>query len=433
MSGLSHEKEGIEAKVDEYVKPYLVMKDFSGSLLIAKDGEVLLSKGYGMANYELDVPNTPETKFSIGSISKQFTAAAILQLEERERLSVNDRLVEFLPDYPRGDKITLHNLLTHTSGITRNVSNIPELMMIPRTIEEVIELFKDEPFNFEPGERYGYSNAEYVLLAYIIEQISGQDYGEFLKENLFEPLDMRDTVHNRPETVLKHRASGYDPAVDGISNAPYEDPSNNIGAGSLYSTVEDLYKWDRALYTEKVLGKKSLRKLFTPYMNNYGYGMSIYQRLNRKVIGHDGSGHGFSAFLERFADDDACIIYVGNIRTGAKEVIAKDLAAILFREEYRIPAVRNLVELDPKIYDDYLGSYHVSPTMVLTVKRENDHLLLKGTGGYYYPLDPLSETKFFYRHLYAKVSFIRDEKGKVNQLLWRDVTGQEWACAREKS
>jgi CubicO group peptidase (beta-lactamase class C family) len=183
----SQQSGGIEAKVNAYVKLYLDVGGFNGNILIVENGKVLLSKGYGMANFELGVPNTPQTKFHLGSISKTFTAAAILLLEERGQLRVNDPLTKFIPDYPNGDKITLHHLLSNTWGIP-NINNFPEYntwSKFPHTPADLIEKFKNKPLDFQPGERgYTESNSNYNLLAYIIEKLSGKSYGEFLKENV---------------------------------------------------------------------------------------------------------------------------------------------------------------------------------------------------------------------------------------------------------
>src|SRR5262245_16058949 len=246
----------IDAKVDAYIKPFVDIKGFNGSILIARQGKVLVSKGYGMANYEFDVPNTPQTKFHIASISKSITAAAILLLEERGLLSVNDALSKYIPDYPNGQAITIHHLLIHTSGIP-NVNGFPDYdakSKFPQTLDSVIQMFKNSPLLFKPGERYNYSNSEYNLLAFIIEKVSGRTFSDFLKVNIFDPLGMQDTAPDSgPGPIVRNLAAGYSPAgLDELENSSFLDWSIKTGNGSLYSTTEDLYKWDRALYTEKI-------------------------------------------------------------------------------------------------------------------------------------------------------------------------------------
>src|SRR5437763_6894778 len=302
----------IESKVDAYLKPFLDLHGFTGSILIAKGGRVLLSKGYGMANFELNVANTPQTKFHLGSVSKTFTAAAIMILQERGKLNVHDPLSKYIPDYPNGDRLTLHHLLTNTSGIP-NVNNFPEYATqskFPHTPSDLIPMFKQKPLDFEPGTRgYTESNSNYNLLAYIIEKLSGQTYGEFLKQNIFDPLGLRDTNHDGDASVLiANKASGYVPVgATSVENAPYLDWSIKTGNGSIYSTVEDLFRWDRALYTEKVLKKSSSQQMFTEQ-----YGWFYGKRLNRNVVRMNGRSPGFNSEFQRYVDDDVCIVVLAN-------------------------------------------------------------------------------------------------------------------------
>ncbi len=216
----------IAAKVDAYVQPFVESNNFSGVILIAQGGKVQVRKAYGLANYELGVPNTPETKFQIASVSKPFTAIAVLLLEERGKLSAQDPVSRYVPDYPNGDKITIHHLLTHTSGIP-NVNSMPEYdqrSRFPATPAQLVEIFKNKPADFAPGARYSYSNSNYNLLALILEKVSGQSYGEFVRASILQPLGMKDTGHPRAGELLAQRASGYQPAgMKGVESAPYLD------------------------------------------------------------------------------------------------------------------------------------------------------------------------------------------------------------------
>jgi len=362
----------IESKVGEYIGAYLKMGNFSGSVLIAKDGEILLNKGYGMANYEHDVPNTPKTKFRLGSVTKQFTSMAIMQLQEKGLLNVNAPIKKYIIDYPNGEKITIHHLLTHTSGIP-NFTSIPdyrETMMLLSPVEKTIERFKDKPLEFTPGEKYKYSNSGYILLGCIIEKVSKKSYEEYTKENIFQPLNMANTGYDHHSPILKHRASGYSLSGDGLINAPYIDMSIPHGAGALYSTVEDLYIWDRALYTEKLVSKSSLDNIFTPFKENYGYGWQITESFNHKHISHGGGINGFSTYISRYVDDDVCIIVLSNFERSSTQKISKDLAAIVFGEKYELPEERKAVKLDPKIYDTYVGQYEFSPEFIAKITEE---------------------------------------------------------------
>jgi len=330
----AHDAQDLQFIVDEYIQK------FSGSILVARNGEVLVKKGYGMANYEHDIPNTPQTIFRIGSVTKQFTATAIMQLQERGLLSVDDSLAKYIPDYPNGDKITLHHLLSHTSGIV-NISSIPEHrtnLMLPTPLEKTISLFKNKPLEFSPGERFKYCNSGYQLLGYIIEKVSGKSYEEFLEENIFQPLDMADSGMDKHSTILKNRAAGYTHDENNILiNAPYMNAPVTFAAGSLYSTVEDLYRWDRALYTEKILKKASLDKMFTPNKGNYGYGWRIHEILNHKCIHHAGGQYGFQANIARFVDDDTCIILLSNVLPVKLRKIFEDITAFVLDEKIESP------------------------------------------------------------------------------------------------
>ena len=425
----------LEAQVDEYVKPYLDLAGFSGSILIAKGGKVLLSKGYGMANYELSVPNSARTKFHLASVSKTFTAAAIMILQERGKLNVRDPLTKFIPDYPNGERITLHHLLTNTSGIA-NVNNFPEYASqskFPHTPADLVEMFKQKPLDFEPGTRgYTESNSNYNLLAYIIERLSGQSYGEFLKQNIFDPLGLRETSHDGdPRALLTNKAAGYMPAgLNDLENVPYMDWSIKTGNGSVYSTIEDLYRWDRALYTEKILKKSSLAQMFKEE-----YGWFNGKRLNRNVVRMNGRSPGFQSEIQRYLDDDVCIIVLSNNYAPTSSVIATDLARMVFGEKYEIPKLVKPPRLDAKVLDAYVGRYQFGPDFFVprgsyTIERRNDQLVVNNPGAFA-TLVPQSETEFFDRPFWSMIIFVKDNSGKVTHLLWR-YGGTDYRAERLK-
>ncbi|MDT4897611.1 MAG: hypothetical protein QOH25_2688 [Acidobacteriota bacterium] len=431
----------LEAQVDAYVKPYLDVKGFSGSILIARGGKVLFSKGYGMANYELGVANTPRTRFHIASVSKTFTAAAIMILQERGRLNLSDTLIKYIPDYPNGEKITIHHLLAHTSGIP-NVNNFPEYERQSRfhqSIEEVIEMFKHKPLNFNPGERYSYSNSNYNLLAFIIEKVSGKGYGEFLKENIFDPLEMRDSGHDgRAEALLENRAAGYVPVgLSDLENVPYLDWTIKTGNGSLYTTVEDMYKWDRALYTEKILKKSSLDKIFTVHADNsVGYGWFLGKRLNRRLINMGGRSPGFTSEIQRYVDDNVCIIVLGNNYAPTASVISNDLAAIVFGEHYEIPKIVKPLKLDEKMSEAFPGRYQFGtdyfvPGAIATIEKRNDQLIMKLSTGANVVLLPQSDMTFFDRVFWETILFVKDDKGEMSHLIWR-YNGMDYRATKLK-
>ncbi|MBP6869271.1 beta-lactamase family protein [Candidatus Babeliales bacterium] len=348
------------SKIDACLKRWEEQKLFSGSVLVAQHGKIILSQGYGMANYELDIPNTPDTKFRLGSITKQFTAYAIMQLQKKGLLSVDDTLDTYIPDYPQGNVITIHQLLTHTSGIP-NFTSLPEyekLEILPATINEVIATFKDKPFNFEPGLKHRYSNSGYILLTDIIEKVSGQTYEQYLQDHIFTPLGMHNSGYDHYELLLKNRASGYslycqpknapDQAFDIVQNASYINMKVPSGAGALYSTVEDLLLWDRFLHA----GDKAVNSLIKSTVKidlenkelaaiEYGYGIVVdtdSPLLHKKTIGHNGGIDGFVTTMTHFVDEDIVIIALSNFDFTPIGKLSHNIDHVLFDQEYELPA-----------------------------------------------------------------------------------------------
>ena len=325
----------IDNSIEEYLSSANSRGHFSGAVLIAKDGKIILDKGYGMANYEEGIPAAPNTKFRLASLTKQFTAMAIMILQEKGKINVQDPVSKYLNDPPPAwNAITIYHLLTHTSGI-------PDLLRLPgfekmkrekHTPAELIEFFKNRPLDFVPGENFTYSNSGYILLGYIIEKITGSSYSNFLRATIFEPLGMKDTGFETEPGMSKQKATGYYLDHEQIVSSAYVDMTVPFSAGGLYSTVEDLYKWDQALYTEKLVSKKSRDAMFTPYRNNYGFGFVISRLYDRKFISHSGSIEGFATYIARYPDDRVTIIVLNNVGGSQPPVgrMAINLAAILF-------------------------------------------------------------------------------------------------------
>lgn len=420
-------RNSIEAKLDAYIRPYLEIKAFNGAILLARKGKVLASRGYGMANYDLNVPNTPQTRFHIASISKMFTAAAILLLQERGRLSVGDFLNKYIADYPRGNEITLHHLLIHTSGIV-NANNLPDYetkARFPQTLTSIIEMFKDKPLTMKPGERFSYSNSNYNLLAYVIEKTSAQSYGEFLKQNIFDPLGMNDTGHDgNAGMIIKNRAMGYATVgLTDLENASYLDWTIKTGNGSLYSTTEDLYRWDRSLYTEKILRKSSLDAMFTQHVEGTGYGWFVDTRLKRRVHRFSGRSPGFQCEINRYPDDDACVIVLGNNYSGTASYMVRDLGAITFGESHETLTLVKDLRLPPQVTESYVGRYEGGqdfwrPNATFEVARRGDQLTLRWNTGATVTLVPTGETKFYDRVFGATWTFVKNDAGKVSHVIF---------------
>lgn len=410
------------AKLNEYLTAITSQGRFTGSVLVARDGKVLFSRAYGQANSEWEIPNTPQTKFRLGSITKQFTAASILLLQERGKLNVQDPICKYFDKCPDTWKeITIHHLLTHTGGLP-NFTSFPDYvktMMIPTTMDSLIARFKEKPLDFKPGEKMSYSNSGYVTLGYILEKVASESYESFVHKNIFEPLKMINTGYDHHDTILKNRATGYSLINGKKANSLHIDMTIPHGAGALYSTVEDLFLWNEALFSGKLLSAKSIEMMMTPDKNNYAYGLTITQQFGRQVVSHGGGINGFSTFLARFPDEKLTVVVLRNADYGmpAPGKISSDLAGIVLGEKVEIPGARVEVKVDPKILDQYTGQYEIKPGIVLTVTKEADRLMAQLTGQPKFDLFPESENKFFLKVVDAQISFVKDDNGQVTHLI----------------
>lgn len=288
---------------------------FTGSVAVVIDGHTVVSSGYGLANIEHNVLNKSNTKFRIGSIAKQFTATAILLLQDQGELDVQDKVGKHLSNIPDAwQALTLHQLLNHTSGLTHPWDSIEfeNQMMVPRNLDEVLSLYYDVPLLSEPGTAYNYSGVGYFLLAKIIEEVSGLQYHQFLKNSIFDPLEMKSTGGDRQDRIIEDRASGYDVVDGAVINAAPIHMQILTGGGDLYSTVEDLGRWHAALTSEKLLSEESFAQMFTPGLRDRGYGWVIRSHNGIRMTMHTGGTLGFSSLIMRFPELDSCIIVLSN-------------------------------------------------------------------------------------------------------------------------
>ncbi|MDA2938992.1 beta-lactamase family protein, partial [Acidobacteria bacterium AH-259-A15] len=323
-------------RLNKYLADLHQEGQFSGSVIVTKNDEVLHSKSYGLADVEHGVANTPQTRFRIGSITKQFTAMGIMILQERGRLSVTDTLGKHLTDIPSAwEGLTIHQLLTHTSGIMHSwaLPGFRDTMMVPASIDEVLERYHDQPLLFTPGEDFQYSGVGYFLLAKLIEVISGKPYGMFLQEAVFAPLGMHDTGTDQPEVVLERRARGYVFEDGTLRNAPTLYIPILTGGGNLYSTVEDLARWDRALREKRLISPAGYKALYQPDLENYAYGWRVSEQDGRRVLGHGGGVPGFTSFILRVPDEELCVVVLTNSRRVQVRNIADRLAETVLQRE----------------------------------------------------------------------------------------------------
>ena len=303
-------------------------KKISGNVLIAQGDKVLFEKSYGMANYELNVPNTKESVFRIGSLTKQFTGVLILKLIEEGKITLFDTLSKFIPDYPNGEKITLKHLLHHTSGII-DYTNLDNFNMFSKTTLlpiEIIKLFKNQPLEFKSGEKSSYSNSNYILLGYIIEQITKTTYQEYLNNILLKPLNLLNTGIDNSNYLIPNHVSGYIIENELIKKSTYCDMSIPFSAGNLYSTTKNLWKWNQALYSdnvlsqnEKILFNKEIISFFTYF---YGFG-TVLEIIDNKIIKyfHGGKIDGFSSENNYYPKLQLHIIVLLNIYTDSHKIL----------------------------------------------------------------------------------------------------------------
>ena len=330
------------ARADALMNGLVERDRFSGSVLVAQNGKVLFEKGYGPANREWDIPNSPLTKFRIASLTKQFTAAALLSLQERGKLKVTDAISSYVADLPPSwRRITIHQLLTHTSGLPE-YTQPPEiektLNLTGASPEQLLSLVKSQPLAFAPGTKLAYCNTGYLLLGMVIEKASGLDYASFLKESIFTPLRLKDTGYDVRSNILPGRARGYRFKDGKPENAGYVDASVPFAAGGIYSTVRDLYQWNEALATGRLLSADSRRQMFTRYPEaagygaHYGYGVVIAEKFGQPVYYHGGGISGFTSAIQHYPKSNICVIVLSNEEEIKSWEVATSLAGLLLEK-----------------------------------------------------------------------------------------------------
>ncbi len=395
------------------------------AVVVVKEGHVIFRKGYGMANLELKTPMQPGMVFEIGSLTKQFTSTAILMLVEQGKLSLDDDLHKYLPDYPdTGAKISIENLLTHTSGIKSYTSDLKWRSMWRQdmTVQQIIDITKDDPLEFPPGTKWKYDNTGYILLGAIIEKVSGLSYADYVRKNIFEPLGMKHSYYGSNSAVIPGRASGYSRNAGNWVNATYLSMTQPYAAGSLMSSVDDLAIWDAAVSAGKLLSKASWDRAFTPYKlangddTHYGYGWVIDAYDGHTIVRHNGGIFGYVSEVARLPDDHVYVAMLTNsdghdFDTG---FLATELAAAAIGDPYREPVK---VKLDPNEFDAYTGVYRNSDQTLGTVKREGDRLFAQRAGLPRAEMFAYSDHEFFFKDSFVRLAFEKDASGNVAALI----------------
>jgi CubicO group peptidase (beta-lactamase class C family) len=409
-----------QAQMDGWLKETYPADQPGATVIAIKNGEVVLRGAYGMANLEQEIALETDMVFRLGSITKQFTATAIMMLEQQGKLSVTDDITVHLPDYPtQGKVITIENLLTHTSGIP-NYTDIPGWMETRirnhATNEEMFEGWQALPLEFEPGERYQYSNSAYFMLGAIIEAASGMSYEAFVEEKIFAPLGMNNSYFDRSDRLIPGRVSGYRPDAEGFLNAPFLDMSQPGAAGSLASSVEDMALWDASLYTEKLLPAEAWQRMWSPFqLNNgelsaYGYGWSLGEHDNSPIIQHNGGIFGFTTSGIRMPDQQ---LYVAVLSNGARANpggTAQRLVMALLGEEVDLEPV----DIPLEDLADLQGVYRINDDDVRVVTVEETGIYTQRTNGRKFQVTPLGNDRFFYPGSLTQIQFHRNEDGSIS-------------------
>jgi len=392
------------------VQPYVDAQMFMGSVLVAKNGKIIFSKSYGMADLEWSVPNSPTTRFNIASMTKQFTAASILLLEDRGKLKTDDLVKKYLPDAPASwDKITIYHLLTHTSGIPDDAAKYE-----PGTPDKLV--FNDKPLDFQPGEKWAYTNLGYIVLGYLLERITGQTYEDFVQENIYKPLGMNDSGMFSFVTVIPRRTSGYWPGSNGIENADRSfDTRIGFSSGSLYSSTEDLLRWEEGLFGGRVLSPASLRKMTTPFKSDYSCGVHVNRVNGHLMIEHDGNNIGFNSDMAYYPEDRIAVIVLANLNGTVTGELTKGLAAVALGETPPTPSIHKEILLSKEVLARYAGTYQF-PDYSLQMVPEGNHLLVEFDNGGTLPVFPESETKFFSKPWPTRFEFSKNDHGEFTVL-----------------
>lgn len=423
-----------QSKIDAVVSSTYSSKEPGISVLVAKDRKAIYSKAFGKSNLELNTPLETNSVFQIGSITKQFTAISILMLEEQGKLSVEDKIGKYIPEYAEiGKDITIHHLLNHTSGI-KNRTPVGDKGFISKTNmspTELIAYFKDEPLEFKPGERFKYSNAGYILLGRIIEIVSGQPYSDFIEQNIFDKIGMKNSSCGDMKQVIPNLTKGYIIEQNDFVKSDYINLSLAYSAGAILSTTEDLLKWQNALLSNTLLKASSIKQAMTPTLLNsgkrvpYGYGFRFSKLGNSPVIAHTGSTKGFTSIALFLPKEKLYITALTNCNCKNVNNVAKQVAELFVNlPDDKITEVENnqperkSIDVPSEILSDYTGTYEVKPNVNLTIGLDNTNQLYLLAPGQTKKVELFAETQnhFFVKIVDAEITFNTNEKGKVISL-----------------
>lgn len=433
MSKLSHASAQVAAdalfaaSVDAMLASFYPPDGPGAAVIVTRAGKTVFRQAYGMASLAQQQPLTPETTFRLGSISKQFTAVAILMLAEEGKLSIHDQITRFLPDYPaQGRQITIEHLLTHTSGIVSFTDKDDFEANITRdvTVDEMIDSFKDDKLEFTPGTAFSYNNSGYYLLGALIGKISGVSYASFVEQRIFVPLGMHGTCHEGHERGPQPQAAGHTRRDGGFGPCDPMSMSQAYAAGALVSTVDDLARWEQAIASGKLISAANWAKAFTPYRLadgstcTYGHGWEIGTLRQRPMLAHGGAINGFTTFALRLPEDQLFVTVLSNADDGIvdPEYLAHKIGAMALGDPF---VEFEEIKPDTATLDAYAGVYAINAAEQRTFWREADQLLMQRTGGDITPVHAYSTDGFFIRNTLVHMQFVRDAAGQVAKVVVR--------------
>lgn len=438
ISAKAQQEKNLTTEFNKVINEELALNGAGATVLVSRHGEILYSKAFGLANVELDVPMEADHVFRIGSITKQFTAIAILQLMEQGKLNLQDEITRFIPDYPlQGAKITIENLLTHTSGIRDYTSMKDSLQRgkLDFKPEAMIDYFKNQPMRFAPGTRYEYSNSNYFLLGYIIEIITGNTYQHYLENNFFGPLDMHNSFYGNDSTIIPHRAAGYTIGDKGLENSGALSMTQPYAAGAILSTTEDLFKWNQALQSYKLVKKETMDKALTKYKLangkeiGYGYGFRVGFIQESQSIWHGGLINGFISSAMCLPKEDVYVVVLSNCDGNRVDRVTAQLAALAIEKPYDY----NEIAVADTVLQSYVGVYENEDGDPFVISVDDGKLYAQRGRNPQELVKAMEKNKFFFEDPMIMMEFGHDEYEKINYLIIRTRNGNErWNKTEKK-
>ncbi|QIP14593.1 serine hydrolase [Spirosoma aureum] len=433
----------IADKLDEYLTAASLQHRFNGTALVAKKGKILLQKGYGWNNVSTKIPNDTNSIYQLGSITKTFTGAAILLLQDEGKLAVTDKLSKYLPDYPRADQISLEQLFIHTSGIYdfKNLLYSPdstERARLTRPVpkEWLVRQFSQKPMTGKPGAAVNYTNSGYYLLGLVVEKITGLSFETVVRERFLRPLQLTHTGFDFINLKTGGKTTGYTFQNDSVLvPTPIIDSTVAYAAGGMYSTVGDLYRWSRVVQNRRLLKPDTWESALSPPNNGnwgYGWGVSTFQN-DKKLIFQNGNLPGFATYYIQFPQDDITLILLSNVDDASDitspEPTVRDLINIVYDLPYQLPKNRKIVSVAQPVLTQYIGRYRHSDDRIMAITMESGQLFLQITGQPRFEVYAESDTEFFLKVVDAQLTFRKNETGQVAQVVVRQG-GHDYAWKR---